>query len=235
MPLLELTDVFARYGPIRALHGVSLKVDEGEVVAVLGANGAGKTTTLRSISGMTRTVRRDHLRRPPHRPQVDRIGRAARHRPCPGGPGPLPRADRLGEPADGRRRPARRLRRGGRADRRATSPGSSGAATRRPPRSAAASSRCSHLAARSSPARACSCSTSRRSGSRRPSSASCSRSFATQRGRRADRARRRAERDGSRSRSRPAPTCSRSGKVAVEGTSDELARHEGVRKSYLGY
>jgi branched-chain amino acid transport system ATP-binding protein len=55
MPLLELTDVFARYGPIRALHGVSLKVDEGEVVAVLGANGAGKTTTLRSISGITRT------------------------------------------------------------------------------------------------------------------------------------------------------------------------------------
>ena len=55
MPLLELTEVFARYGPIRALHGVTLKVDEGEVVALLGANGAGKTTTLRSISGMTRT------------------------------------------------------------------------------------------------------------------------------------------------------------------------------------
>ena len=56
MPLLELKDVHARYGPIRALHGVSIKVDDGEVVALLGANGAGKTTTLRSISSMTRTT-----------------------------------------------------------------------------------------------------------------------------------------------------------------------------------
>jgi branched-chain amino acid transport system ATP-binding protein len=53
--LLELQDVDARYGPIQALHGVSLSVDEGEIVAVLGANGAGKTTTLRAVSG---TVRR---------------------------------------------------------------------------------------------------------------------------------------------------------------------------------
>jgi branched-chain amino acid transport system ATP-binding protein len=56
VPLLELTDVEARYGPVQALHGVSLTVDEGEVVALLGANGAGKTTTLRSISGMVRTT-----------------------------------------------------------------------------------------------------------------------------------------------------------------------------------
>ena len=56
MPLLELQDVLARYGPIRALHGVSLTVDEGEVVAILGANGAGKTTTLRAICGMVRTA-----------------------------------------------------------------------------------------------------------------------------------------------------------------------------------
>ena len=54
-PLLELEGVEARYGPVKALHGVGLTVGEGEVVAVLGANGAGKTTTLRAVSG---TVRR---------------------------------------------------------------------------------------------------------------------------------------------------------------------------------
>jgi branched-chain amino acid transport system ATP-binding protein len=51
-PLLELEEVHARYGPMEALHGVSLKVGEGEAVAVLGGNGAGKTTTLRAISGL---------------------------------------------------------------------------------------------------------------------------------------------------------------------------------------
>jgi branched-chain amino acid transport system ATP-binding protein len=55
-PLLELVDVTARYGPVQALHGVSLAVGEGEIAAVLGANGAGKTTTLRAISN---TVRRE--------------------------------------------------------------------------------------------------------------------------------------------------------------------------------
>jgi branched-chain amino acid transport system ATP-binding protein len=54
MPLLELENVEASYGAIRALHGVSLAVDEGQVVAVLGANGAGKSTTLRAISGLVR-------------------------------------------------------------------------------------------------------------------------------------------------------------------------------------
>jgi len=56
LPLLELRDVEARYGEIRALHGVSLSVDNGDFVAILGANGAGKTTTLRAISGTVKTT-----------------------------------------------------------------------------------------------------------------------------------------------------------------------------------
>jgi branched-chain amino acid transport system ATP-binding protein len=55
MPLLELRGVSARYRAREALHEVELTVEEGEVVAVLGANGAGKTTTLRAISGTVRT------------------------------------------------------------------------------------------------------------------------------------------------------------------------------------
>jgi branched-chain amino acid transport system ATP-binding protein len=72
MSLLELHDVGARYGPVDVLHDVSLGVEEGELVAVLGANGAGKTTTLRSVSG---TVRRSGQvlfdgRKLPRRPEA---------------------------------------------------------------------------------------------------------------------------------------------------------------------
>ena len=51
-PILELIGIDVGYGKLRALHGVSLRVHRGEVVALLGANGAGKTTTLRAISGL---------------------------------------------------------------------------------------------------------------------------------------------------------------------------------------
>ncbi|MEV0419721.1 ABC transporter ATP-binding protein [Streptosporangium canum] len=50
--LLEVKDINVHYGKIQALKGVSLEVDEGEIVTLIGANGAGKTTTLRTISGL---------------------------------------------------------------------------------------------------------------------------------------------------------------------------------------
>src|SRR2546429_10028297 len=53
MTLLEVSDLHTHYGAIEALKGVSLTVDAGEVVTLIGSNGAGKSTTLRSISGLT--------------------------------------------------------------------------------------------------------------------------------------------------------------------------------------
>jgi branched-chain amino acid transport system ATP-binding protein len=53
MALLELEDVHTYYGNIEALKGISLVVEEGEIVTLIGSNGAGKSTTLRSISGLT--------------------------------------------------------------------------------------------------------------------------------------------------------------------------------------
>jgi branched-chain amino acid transport system ATP-binding protein len=71
--LLELEDVHTFYGSIEALKGVSLEVNEGEVVTLIGANGAGKSTTLRSINGLNTAKRgrivfkgKDITRRSPH-------------------------------------------------------------------------------------------------------------------------------------------------------------------------
>ena len=55
MSLLELKDINVYYGAIHALKGISLSVEEGQVVSLIGANGAGKTTTLRTISGLLRS------------------------------------------------------------------------------------------------------------------------------------------------------------------------------------
>jgi branched-chain amino acid transport system ATP-binding protein len=72
-PLLELEDVHTFYGSIEALKGVSLEVNEGEIVTLIGANGAGKSTTLRSINGLNTPRRgrivfrgKDITRRGPH-------------------------------------------------------------------------------------------------------------------------------------------------------------------------
>ena len=53
MALLEVTDIHTYYGSIEALKGITLEVNEGEIVTLIGSNGAGKSTTLRSISGLT--------------------------------------------------------------------------------------------------------------------------------------------------------------------------------------
>src|SRR5580765_3714839 len=52
--MLEITDLAVSYGAIAALHGVSLKVAQGDIVTLIGANGAGKTTLLRTISGLVK-------------------------------------------------------------------------------------------------------------------------------------------------------------------------------------
>ena len=72
--MLELTDLTVGYGGITALHGISLKVEQGSIVTLIGANGAGKTTTLRAISGLVRAKGgritfegQDITNQPPHK------------------------------------------------------------------------------------------------------------------------------------------------------------------------
>ncbi|MFM9958533.1 MAG: ABC transporter ATP-binding protein [Phycisphaerales bacterium] len=59
MPLLEINNLVVRYGGIEALHGVSLAVEQGQIVTLIGCNGAGKSTTLRAVSGLLKPVKGD--------------------------------------------------------------------------------------------------------------------------------------------------------------------------------
>ena len=105
--LLELEDVTLPYGRIEALHGISLHVDEGEVVALIGANGAGKTTTMRAISGL-RPLAGGQIRFDGE--DITKLRADLRvvrgHLPVARGPGHLPRHDGAGEPGHGRVHPA---------------------------------------------------------------------------------------------------------------------------------
>ena len=59
MAMLEIKDLHVHYGVIEALKGISLEVNEGEIVALIGANGAGKTTMMQSISGIVKKTSGD--------------------------------------------------------------------------------------------------------------------------------------------------------------------------------
>src|SRR6266700_5591685 len=89
MTLLEVSDLHQHYGAIEALKGVSLTVDAGEVVTLIGSNGAGKSTTLRSISGLTPAsagkitfAGEDITRVPPHEVVIRGIALAPEGRHC---------------------------------------------------------------------------------------------------------------------------------------------------------
>lgn len=75
MSLLELRDVHTYYGHIHALKGISLRVEEGEIVTLIGSNGAGKSTTLRTISGLVKPRQGEVLfqGRPIHRLSAHQI------------------------------------------------------------------------------------------------------------------------------------------------------------------
>ena len=100
MALLEVNSLTAFYGDFQALYGVSMSVDAGQVVAVIGANGAGKSTLLKAIVGMIRAApEHDPLRRRADRRHPAAEDRRPRHRHGAGGAAAFFVADRRGKPA----------------------------------------------------------------------------------------------------------------------------------------
>ena len=73
--LLEIKNLYVKYGNVEALHGININVDEGEIVTILGANGAGKSTTLMAISGLVKASIGEilFLGTPLHKMSADKI------------------------------------------------------------------------------------------------------------------------------------------------------------------
>jgi len=82
--LLEIKDLWVHYGRAEALRGISIEIEEGSIVTLLGANGAGKTTTLRTISGLKRPTSGEiwyHGERIDHVPANEIVSRGVAHVP----------------------------------------------------------------------------------------------------------------------------------------------------------
>ena len=95
-----------KYGNVEALHGIDLAVNEGEIVAILGANGAGKSTTLRAVSGHREVLQEDAIGfAGTALPGCKPTRWSARADPGPRGPAALRHAHRRGKPRAGRLRP----------------------------------------------------------------------------------------------------------------------------------
>ena len=108
-PVLEVEDIHTFYGSIEALKGISLTVNEGEIVTLIGSNGAGKSTTLRSISGLNPPKIGTIKFRGKRDPRPARLpGGRAGDRAVAGGPPRLLAHDGAREPRDGRVHPQRR-------------------------------------------------------------------------------------------------------------------------------
>ena len=235
--MLTVEDLRVRYGRVEALRGVSLRLDEGELVAVVGPNGAGKSTLLNTIAGRTRPQSGDvvfrgrslnglkrradrRVGRGPRSPEGRQCSRRSASRRTSARPDGEPRADLAGRRSS--------------SSSSAVSRSWSVTCARRPAVSRAASSSSSRSPARWRRSRRCCCSTSRRSGSRRcwsTRSSSWSSSCVP-----------RARRSCWSSRTRDAPCSSptaryvlRSGRIVLAGERDDLlAEFEQMTTAYLG-